>query len=81
MVYPNDQNPKNLAFFLTSYIRPQCSLREKSRASGPGPGGWGYSWGGQIKTNFSLFCVCVCVWRAGLEIDAMLLCETGAASL
>ena len=57
MVYPNDQNPKNLVLFylLPSVPKAACG---KSR---PGPGDLGYSEGGQIKTNFSLFfCVFVC---------------------
>ena len=57
MVYPNDQNPKNLnCSFLSATIRPRSSLREKSRASGPRAGG--------IVRVFPLgVCLCAkCFW-------------------
>ena len=61
MVYPNDQNPKNLVLFYLSTIRPQGSLQEKSRASGPGPGAEGVVRVGKLKLTFHCsFFVCVC---------------------
>ena len=63
MVYPNDQNPLKPCSFLSSTIRPQGSLREKSRASVPGPGAEGIVRVGKLKLTFHCFhlCVWVCV--------------------
>ena len=57
MVYPNDQNPKNLVLFylLPSVPKAACGKSPELRSRARGPEG------GQIKTNFSLFfCVLVC---------------------
>ena len=52
---------KTLFFFI--FYRPQGSLREKSRASGPGPGAEGIVRVGKLKLTFHCFylCVWVCV--------------------
>ena len=50
---------KTLFFFICYY---PSSRQPAGKVQSFGPEGWGYSEGGQIKTNFSLFCfVCICV--------------------
>ena len=57
MVYPDDQNPKNLVLF---YLLPSSPRQPAGEVQSFRSEGW-YSEGGQIKTNFSLFFSCVCV--------------------
>ena len=50
---------KTLFFFICYY---PSSRQPAGKVQSFGPESWGYSEGGQIKTNFSLFCfVCICV--------------------